>query len=138
MPTIQPSGAIPFLKVHVFGEVYSEVASDVGVRVGISSLTVKIPEFFIEGRLVIDKEKGMAIEVVSEVEQGNILPAVRIDLGELEISLADVLGLRAGSVVKLGPYAPLKCFLRIGSSTLAEGEFRSLEDGAVIEITKVL
>lgn len=139
LPGVRASDSAPVVRVRVFGDLNSEIPPVVGGRIMLSSLKVRIPEFFIVGRLVFCREESMAIEVSSREETRNeALPGVRVDLGELEISLADVLSLREGSVIKLGPMESLGCLLRIGSSTLAEGELRDSDDGQIIEITRVL
>ena len=105
----------------------------------IQEIRVTIPEFHIKSRLLFEKERGMAIEVVSVGEQEEqIVPGVRIDLGEIEISLADIIGIRSGSVSRLGPGGPHRCFLRIGSSTLAEGEVLTEGDALRVTITRVI
>jgi len=139
LPSVRGSESVPTVRVRVLGEMSNEIPPAVGGKVLLSALMVRIPEFFIDGRLIVRREESMAIEVLStEGARSEVLPAVRVDLGELEISLADVLSLRVGSVIKLGPMEDLKCLLRIGSSTLAEGELRDSDDGRVIEITRVL
>ena len=139
LPSVRGSESVPTVRVRVLGEMSSEIPPAVRGKVLLSALMVRIPEFFIDGRLIVRREESMAIEVLStEGARSEVLPAVRVDLGELEISLADVLSLRVGSVIRLGPMEDLKCLLRIGSSTLAEGELRDSDDGRVIEITRVL
>jgi flagellar motor switch/type III secretory pathway protein FliN len=115
------------------------VVPGVGKRIVVQEIGVAIPEFRMRGRLLFKQERGMAIEVVSlgELEE-QVVPGVRIDLGEVEISLADIIGIRSGSVIRLGPGAPHRCFLRIGSSTLAEGEVLPEGDALAVTITRVL
>ena len=129
----------PFTRARVLGSFSCEVFPGVGESMVIQEIRVTIPEFHIKSRLLFEKERGMAIEVVSLGEQEEqIVPGVRIDLGEIEISLADIIGIRSGSVIRLGPGGPHRCFLRIGSSTLAEGEVLTEGDALRVTITRVI
>lgn len=51
---------------------------------------------------------------------------VRLDLGELEIGLQELLGLRPGSVIELAAACPLPCALLIGTTSLARGVIESV------------
>ncbi len=129
----------PFVRVRVLGELSCEGSTGVGCRIELGGMSVAIPDLHAHGRLLFKKERGMAIEIGSIGEgHDRIVPGVRLDLGEIEISLAEVSGLGSGSVICLGPVAPHRCFLRIGSSTIAEGEVSTEGDELRVTITRVV
>jgi flagellar motor switch/type III secretory pathway protein FliN len=78
------------------------------------------------GRLFLSEEGSMAIETsVAEqesVQQRAYDVIVRIDLGEVQLSLEQLSALRSGSVIELDAKPPVSCFLRVGGTTLAQGE----------------
>lgn len=136
---VQQTQSAPFTRARILGALSCDVVPGVGERVVVQEFGIAIPEFHMQGRLLFEKERGMAIEVVSLGEsEEQFVPGVRIDLGEIEISLADIIGIRSGSVIRLGPGGPHRCFLRIGSSTLAEGEVSPEGDALAVTITRVL
>jgi flagellar motor switch/type III secretory pathway protein FliN len=111
----------------------------VGGSISFDTLTVRVTEFDMEGVLQFDKGGTMTLEITATIgnEKDTPVPGVRIDLGELEIALQDLLALKPGEVIALGPLDPMACHLRVGSSVIARGELRQGEEGAVISITHV-
>lgn len=81
----------------------------------------------------------MTIEVSSpsEIEERSV-PGVRLDLGEIEVRLSDIVGLRPGAVINLGEVTLEKCFVRLGATVLAEGRFASHEGQLLLTIQSVL
>jgi len=77
---------------------------------------------------VEDKERAESIDSLG----------VRLDLGEIEIGIEELLALRAGSSIELTSEAPLRCFLRIGATTLAAGEIAIQGDKLSIRVTESL
>lgn len=103
-----------------------------GVRVG--TLEVFAMEVGMKGMLRCEEREEMSIEVSEmEVEGEQKLPGVRIDLGEIEVSLADLAALRPGAVINLGVVELDRCFIRVGSAALAEGRIR--REGGELHIT---
>ena len=62
---------------------------------------------------------------------------VIVDLGEIEISLADLVHLTPGSIIELEKPDCLQCTLKIGSSAFAQGEISSEPARMIIRITEV-
>jgi flagellar motor switch/type III secretory pathway protein FliN len=85
-----------------------------------------------EGNMIVTKAEAEAVE-----EATNSL-GVRLDLGEIEIELGELLSLRAGSSIELATEGPLRCFLRIGATTLASGEIVLNGDKLDVRVTEVL
>ena len=81
----------------------------------------------------------MAIEIdeCHEVREQQI-PGVRLDLGEIEMRLSDLVGLRPGATINLGEVAFERCFVRLGATVLAEGKFRTSEGQLLLTIESVL
>ena len=87
--------------------------------------------------------KGDRSMIVTKVEaeriaEPNEMLAVRLDLGEIELRLEEFLSLRSGSAIELTAEGPLKCFLRIGATTLVAGEMAVSDAKIVLRVTDVL
>jgi len=93
-------------------------------RVPLREPRLFIPELGFHGVIIVRKEGEMSVEVEQRVEE-RALPGVRIDLGELEIRLCDLAALRPGMVINLGVAEIERCFIRVGSTVLAEGRIQS-------------
>jgi flagellar motor switch/type III secretory pathway protein FliN len=82
----------------------------------------------------------MAIEIQNG-EESQVVEAepfgVRIDLGEIRLSLEMLTALRAGTAIELDTTFPTECYLRIGATTLAKGMVRSCDSGLTIDIEEV-
>lgn len=102
-------------------------------------MRVSVPEVGVSGRLLSSKGGEMSIEVEShgEVYEQHI-PGVRIDLGEIEVRLSDLVSLRPGVVVNLGEVTLERCYLRLGATMLAEGRFSSKGGDLLLTIDSVL
>jgi len=48
------------------------------------------------------------------------------------------MALRAGSVIELDVESPMKCFLRLGATTLAEGELSIADQTVSLTLTTVV
>ena len=62
--------------------------------------------------------------------------SVRLDLGEIEISVRELLELRPGSVLNLGAKPPLPCALLVGTTSLAQGVIECIGETLRVRITK--
>lgn len=103
---------------------------DIGIEIEGSSETYKL--CIRQGRVMVVAN----VENVPIMEENEAL-AVRLDLGEIEIGLQELLALRAGSAIELATEVPLQCFLRIGATTLATGEIALYDEKLSIRITEV-
>jgi flagellar motor switch/type III secretory pathway protein FliN len=74
-------------------------------------------------------------EPMTDAEQQAIL---RLDIGEIQLSLAELLALRNGSEILLHSQLPIKCFMRVGTTTVAEGELDVVESGVRLTVREVL
>jgi flagellar motor switch/type III secretory pathway protein FliN len=108
------------------------------VSVVYSELDVWLPEIGIRGHGTC-KGGVMTIEVQESgaVEEQHI-PGVRLDLGEIEVRLSDLVGLRPGAVLNLGEVVLERCFIRLGATVLAEGRFASVDGKLMLTIDSVL
>jgi flagellar motor switch/type III secretory pathway protein FliN len=63
---------------------------------------------------------------------------IRVDLGDVELTLAEIAGLRAGAKLELAADFPLKCYLRIGCTTLATGEISHIAGEMQLTLKEML
>jgi hypothetical protein len=136
---LPPQQSLASVRARVLGSMPVTDVPLVGGSISFDTLTVRVTEFDMEGVLQFDKGGTMTLEITATIgnEKDTPVPGVRIDLGELEIALQDLLALKPGEVIALGPLDPMACHLRVGSSVIARGELRQGEEGAVISITHV-
>lgn len=110
--------------------------------------TISVNEFLVEfegqgfgGRFSVSDTGGLCIkpsikgEAMKCVENGVRL---RLDLGDVELGLDEVVALRAGSVLELEGGLPLRCFVRVGASALAEGEISVVEKRFSLKILRMM
>jgi len=86
-------------------------------------------------------QRNVAEEMDAEVERersGMAGALIRLDLGEIELSLEEIVALRSGTAIELKADMPLRCFMRVGSTTLAQGELRTEERGLVLVVKEVM
>lgn len=100
---------------------------------------VIFPEVGVYGRIMCSKEGEVSVEVeaVNQTYEQQV-PGVRLDLGEIEVRLSDLVSLRPGAVVNLGEVSLERCYLRLGATILAEGRFSSKEGELLLRIDSVL
>jgi hypothetical protein len=101
----------------------------VGIEGHCGSYQLKVIEGVI---MTLSKVEGEQASTTSESL------GVRLDLGEIEITLEELLTLRAGSAIELASDGHLRCFLRIGASTLAAGQIEMSGENLVIRITEMI
>ena len=94
------------------------------------------------GRYELRVTQGGAM-IVTKVEDEQVSATsdslgVRLDLGEIEIALDELLTLRAGSSIELATEGPLRCFLRVGATTLAAGEIAVSGETLTIRVTEMI
>jgi hypothetical protein len=113
----------------------------------LGSLLVECPDQRFRGRLFISQEGAMSIQRDAMSETGDDLGVaggttagalMRLDLGEIELSLHEVAALRSGSRIELKAELPLRCFMRVGTTTLAQGELQVDGEELSLRITEVM
>lgn len=118
----------PVTRIRLFGFLSAVGEGMEGERIPVEDVVFELPEIGVVGRGYV-RGGHMTLEVDEKgefVEQR--VPGVRLDLGEIEIRLSELVSLRPGSVLDLGSAIPERCSLRIGSTTLAQGRF-TMSDG---------
>lgn len=128
----------PRVRVKVLGVVTDAPQLGPGVEVVCKTIEVRMPELGIRGRCVCGGE-GMAIEIDECNTAGEQqVPGVRLDLGEIEMRLSDLVGLRPGATINLGEVTLERCFVRLGATVLAEGRFRTANGQLLLTVDSVL
>gem|GEM_PF-2834315 len=148
---IVPSNSRPRTLAKVRCAFVGRLTRDGLIHVGqtqlIDLLTVECPAQNFNGTLRITEEGSMTIqrnvaeEMDAEVERersGMAGALIRLDLGEIELSLEEIVALRSGTAIELKADMPLRCFMRVGSTTLAQGELRTEERGLVLVVKEVM
>jgi flagellar motor switch/type III secretory pathway protein FliN len=110
-----------------------------GDVIDISAARIRFPDLNVhcvfamwqEGRIVMESERAGGSTNAGDVP-------VRIDLGSVELSAADIADLRRGSKLELEAEGLLRCFLRIGNRTFAEGALSVTGDGLTVTVQKIL
>jgi flagellar motor switch/type III secretory pathway protein FliN len=120
---------------------------NVGETRVVQALSVECPQQRFQGKLRVSEEGGMSIQrgMAVDVEEGmepeeTTQPGalIRLDLGEIELSLQEIVALRSGSKIELKAELPLNCFMRVGATTLARGELQVDQDSIVLRIKEVM
>lgn len=105
--------------------------------VHIELLPVWIPELQWSGTMCVSEDGRMVCEINHErCEERESLLRVRVDLGEIELALEDLLSIRAGSRLDIGTAGPIECSLSIGAQALARGILEPTPTGFKLRITK--
>lgn len=128
----------PKVRVRMYGVFRDVEGLEVGALVECQMIDVWMPEIGIRGRCVCGGE-GMSVEIdEGEWTSEQQIPGVRLDLGEIEMRLSDLVGLRPGAVINLGEVALERCFVRLGATVLAEGRFQTSGGRLLLTIESVL
>lgn len=128
----------PCARLRMFGSIEGVTELAVGVQVECGTIDARIPEIGVRARGVWrEGAMTMEIETCGEIAEQHI-PGVRLDLGEIEMRLSDLVGLRPGAVINLGDVAFERCFVRLGATVLAEGRFRHSDGKLLLTIESVL
>lgn len=128
----------PSARLRLFGALPAAEVNGVGSALVMNEIPVRMPEVGIIGRLVIS-EGGIEMRVEERHDDvaEQPVPGVRLDLGEIEVRLSDLVGLRPGAVLDLGHATLERCYLRLGATVLAEGRFSTHEGRLVLTIESV-
>ena len=123
------------LRVRV--RLFAEAISLEQLVSGEPELIVRLPEIRARGALSINQEGSMCVQIEEDLsssdERGLV---VRLEIGEIELGLQDLLGLKPGSRLELGAQSPLPCALVIGATTIAQGVIESLGTMLRVRITE--
>lgn len=132
------------VKVHMTFHSHVMWSQDIslGATQVFSNFSVVSEDHGLRGTLNISEE-GLMTVTTSAVEQnsGEVSQAplqIRVDLGEIELTLSELAALRAGSRIELETELPLQCYLRIGSSTLGVGEISRAQNGLRITLKEMI
>ena len=112
----------------------------IGATQQLKQLPVTCTDQGLSGYLSISEEGNVKV-MITEHEIDKKLDRsikIRVDVGEIELTLEEISGLRAGSMVQLQANLPISCYLRIGSSTLGVGELAASEEGLRITLKEMI
>jgi hypothetical protein len=120
----------------------------IGERRIFKSLRVASDQQRFLGELILSSGGQMSIQSIrgdsEQVDQSEQTVAekgaalVRIDLGDIELSLQEIIALRAGTTLQLNADLPLHCYMRVGATTLAEGKLDIKGENFVLCIKAVM
>jgi len=141
MPSIKTAPTVPTREPVVGVRALAELSGPLDVTepgvVGFKSLIFMLPELGVRA-LCQSMGGDMELSVKPREEVGEqIVSGVRLDLGEVQVRLCDLVGLRPGVVMNLGAVTLERCFLRLGSTVLAEGVFSSRGGELLVTIESV-
>lgn len=124
-------------KVYGFAPAFHEDSWQLFVQ----EISVSLRDLAVRGVLRVGEGGSMSIEVLDRGVEGESFEglvdttfSVRLDLGEIEMSLAELAALRPGSVIELAHVGPLHCFLRIGTGEVRRGVVRMKADSLEVAI----
>ncbi len=104
-------------------------------------IPVVLPEIGKRGVVYVSSEGGVHMRIepddVPEDARCSSAIRVRLELGEMELGLRELMGLRPGSVIELGADFPLECSMVVGASVLAHGAVEVVEGGLRVRVTGV-
>lgn len=132
--------------IPLTGYIHVESSVSVGDTLVVSTLRVECPEQRVVGSVIVSEEGVMTIQrdsvATAAVEDADVAPQatalVRLDIGEIELSLKELAALRAGTAIELSSETPVKCCMRVGATMLAQGEL-SIDGGSlVLKITQIV
>jgi hypothetical protein len=128
----------PIARMRLFG-LLSAIGEGTGCeRIPMDDVVFELPEvgvvgrgYFRGGHMTLEVDEGSGL-----LEQR--VPGVRLDLGEIEMRLSDLVSLRPGVILDLGSAIPERCSVRIGSTTLAQGRFTMCDGKLTLVIESVV
>jgi len=138
---------LPHAALTFIGHVAWDGIVSVGETRVMRALRVECPQQRLWGVITVSEEGVMKVQReealdagASDVEVGADAAGalVRLDIGEIELSLQEIMALRSGTAIDLKAEMPLRCFMRVGSTTLALGELALEDRGLVLRITEVM
>jgi hypothetical protein len=93
----------------------------------------------LSGKIVSVRGGKMSVRVDEESQQEfSNAPGIKLELGELEMKLDDLLALQPGHVIEVEVPRPIQAYLKIGHSQLALGHLEIRETGFAIKVAEVL
>jgi len=126
------------VRLRLIGHLSSIGDGAVGAHIEIDTVALSLPEIGIVGRGYLNGgDMMMEVEERSEAGEQNV-PGVRLDLGEVEVRLSDLMALRPGAVLDLGGAQLERCYMRLGSTILAEGRFATCDGKLTLTIESVV
>lgn len=132
---------VPLSIRGLISEVCRKQKYDKGDRIRVFYLSGFMEGNFEWMKVVSNEEGNMSIQIEqrddSKVAESDSF-GVRLDLGEVNLSLEMLSALRAGTTLELDAHFPMECFLSIGATTLAKGVVRPCEKGLEVEIVDLL
>lgn len=140
---VAPKPRTVLLPLSMYGcisEVHRQTHYKRGDNIRVFYLRAEIPDLSNSIQCMCNGEGSMTIEVQNEEESQAVEAdpfGVRIDLGEIRLSLDMLTALRAGTAIELDTTFPTECYLRIGATTLAKGMVRNCDNGLTIDIEEV-
>lgn len=127
------------MRIRILGELEWSGLICVGDLRCFSALNFCCLEQDIGGEIFITEGGCLAMQREELVDEFNKVGVrVAIDIGEVELSLGELAGLRAGHRIELGAQMPLRCYMRVGVTTIAVGELEQVDDGLQIVVREVL
>jgi len=128
----------PKVRTRLFALVSCDTEVNVGSRICVEEVALRLPEIGVFGRSYFQGEAmSMKVEEANGALEQSV-PGVRLDLGEVEVRLSDIVSLRPGTVLDLGGAKLERCYVRIGSTVLAEGRFDTHEGKLTLTIESVV
>lgn len=118
-----------------------EGAVAVGEYREMSMLRIALGQGDVTGVLCRREEGGMTMQIkgVESDERGlgeEYMP-VKIDLGEVRLSLEQLMAVRRGMELSLDAEIPLRCYMRVGATAIAEAVLEIQPDGVRLTIIDV-
>lgn len=130
--------SVPKVSFRLVAHVSTASKLESGTSIVVPSLCVEFIGQKLWGKLSISEGGIMRVEHAESPEipsESDDRVVIRIDVGEIEVSLDQFMAIRAGGVIELETTTPTRCFMRVGNTTLAEGELSVEEGGISIKVT---
>lgn len=107
----------------------------------LQEIPVCLPELGKRGALVASSQGGVIMRIDGDDDgspQSQSQVRVRLELGEMELGLRELLSLRPGSAIELGTSVPMPCALVVGASTMARGAVEFVDDGLRVRVVEIV
>jgi hypothetical protein len=127
------------VRIRLSGEVEWNELISVGDLRCFSAINVRCLEQEIVAEIFISEGGCLAMqreELKAEFNQAGV--RVAIDIGEVDLSLGELAGLRTGNRVELSAEMPLRCYMKVGATTIAICELEQVDDGLQIVVRELL
>jgi flagellar motor switch/type III secretory pathway protein FliN len=100
-------------------------------------LIARCPEQGLVTRICFSHNGVITMEESNQIEPKAESVLVQLNLGNIELSLRELVALRSGSRIEIDTQMPIQCALRIGATTLATGEIDRMDDKVSVRITEI-